>query len=161
MALVVFIAFAWRLLLESCGVCGCTCTLQGVFLLPSNQVSNSAVTDYALPPEAAGPPTSTRRYDHCDFDALYEAGLSMLAAAGKQKGSSSVVPVLIGGSGTAFTELNRRGPKSDHGEHPARSVLISFVRSFFVYSSMVYNISRFYILYYIDLGLPHIELLLP
>ena len=54
----------------------------GVYMLPANHISNSAVSDYALPPEAAGPPGVSAyapdapgpRYDHVDFEALYAAG---------------------------------------------------------------------------------------
>ena len=50
-----------------------------VFMLPANHISNSAVKNYALPPEAAGPPGVSAyapdapgpRYDHVDFDAMY------------------------------------------------------------------------------------------
>ena len=53
-----------------------------VFMLPANHISNSAVNNYALPPEAAGPPgvsayapdAAGPRYDHVDFDALYSVG---------------------------------------------------------------------------------------
>jgi len=51
-------------------------------MLPANHISNSAVINYALPPEAAGPPGVSAyapdapgpRYDHVDFDALYSVG---------------------------------------------------------------------------------------
>ena len=51
-------------------------------MLPANHISNSAVSNYALPPEAAGPPGISAyapdavgpRYDYVDFDALYSVG---------------------------------------------------------------------------------------
>ena len=99
-------------------------------MLPANHISNSAVKNYALPPEAAGPPGVSAyapnapgpRYDHVDFDALYSVGKAAFGpvclsemlktnfrAALRVNLDCCVQGVMIGGgAATSFTELNRR-----------------------------------------------------